>query len=303
VSVLRSAARRWRLVLAVAATAAAVIGAMAVARRDAERDAAPAGGWAFVPSVPGDRAVVWAVGDGADGGDDGRAVAARIARGPVSRLLYLGDVYDHGTAAEFADEYATTYGRLARVTAPVSGNHDARNETTGYDPYWRRVHGVRPPDWYSFRAGGWTFLALDSEAPHHRGSAQERWLRRQVRAPGTCRVAFWHRPRYSDSSRHGDQPDMAPLVQPLRRRAAIVVAGHDHDMQRLRPVDGITHFVSGAGGRSLYPLRRDRRLAFGDDRHYGALRLDLRPGVARHAFVTADGRTLDSGTIRCRTRS
>jgi acid phosphatase type 7 len=223
-----------------------------------------------------------------------------VARGPVSRLLYLGDVYGSGTAEEFANEYASTYGRLARVTAPTSGNHDAENETTGYDPYWRRVHGVRPPDWYAFRAGGWTIIGLDSEEPHDRGSAQHRWLRRQVRAPGTCRIAFWHRPRFSASDKHGDQPDMEPLLEALRGRAAIVVGGHDHDMQRFRPIDGITHFVSGAGGHGLYDLNRDRRLAFGDDRNYGALRLDLRAGTARHAFVAANGRTLDTGTIRCR---
>jgi calcineurin-like phosphoesterase family protein len=267
---------------------------------EGEPDPAPSGGWGFVRSVPGDRAVVWAVGDGADGSEHGKAVAARIARGPVDRLLYLGDVYESGTAEDFADEYRTTYGRLARVTAPTSGNHDSRNETTGYDPYWRRVHGVRPPDWYRFRAGGWEILALDSEAPHHRGSAQHRWLRRQVRRPGTCRIAFWHRPRFSASVRHGDQGDMEAVVDTLRGRAAIVVGGHDHDMQRFRPIDGITHFVSGAGGRGRYDVRRDPRLAFSDDSHFGALRLDLRAGAAAHAFIAADGRVLDSGTVRCR---
>jgi acid phosphatase type 7 len=296
-STLAAVRRRWRIICAGAAVAV-VLGAIVAVGSDDAR--APAGGWAFVPSVPGDRAVVWAVGDGADGRDDGRRVAAMVARGPVSRLLYLGDVYGSGTAEEFADEYASTYGRLARVTAPTSGNHDAENETTGYDPYWRRVHGVRPPDWYAFRAGGWTIIGLDSEEPHDRGSAQHRWLRRQVRAPGTCRIAFWHRPRFSASDKHGDQPDMEPLLEALRGRAAIVVGGHDHDMQRFRPIDGITHFVSGAGGHGLYDLDRDRRLAFGDDRNYGALRLDLRAGTARHAFVAANGRTLDTGTIRCR---
>ena len=229
----------------------------------------------------------------------GKAVAARIASGPVDRLLYLGDVYDEGTAEEFADEYHTTYGRLAHVTAPTSGNHDSGNESTGYDPYWRGVHGVSPPDWYAFRAGGWTILAMDSQAAHGRGSAQQRWLQRRLRSPGTCRVAFWHRPRFSAGVRHGDQEDVAPLVEALRGRAAIVVAGHEHNMQRFEPIDGVTHFVSGAGGHGRYPLHDDPRLAFGDDRHFGALRLRLRPGIATHAFITADGETLDSGVIRC----
>ena len=294
------AARRWALACLAVGVLAGVLAIVGGEASEGDADQAGSGGWAFVRSVPGERAVVWAVGDGADGGEPGKAVVARIARGRVDRLLYLGDVYDEGTAEEFADEYAGTYGRLARVTAPTSGNHDAENETTGYDPYWRRVHGVRPPDWYAFRAGGWSIIALDSEAPHHRGSAQHRWLQRQVRAPGTCRIAFLHRPRYSASDRHGDQPDMEPLVDALRDRATIVLGGHDHDMQRFRPIDGITHFVSGAGGKSLYGLDSDRRLAFGDDRNFGALRLDLRAGAARHAFVTVAGRTLDAGTVRCR---
>jgi hypothetical protein len=161
------------------------------------------------------------------------------------------------------------------------------------------LQGVSPPDWYAFRAGGWTLLALDSEAAHHAGSAQHHWLQRQLLAPGSCRIAFWHRPRFS-AGRHGDAADMAPIWNALRGRAAIVIAGHDHDMQRFKPIDGITQFVSGAGGAELYPLHRDVRLSFGDDRSYGALRLRLRPGIAAHAFVAADGRVLDRGIVRCR---
>jgi hypothetical protein len=287
--------------VALAAVIAAGGGGAGDARNQRAGDSGPrAGASAFVPSVPGDRAVVWAVGDGADGGDEARAVAGLIARRPADRLLYLGDVYDDGTAEEFADNYVTTYGRLARITAPTSGNHEADNESTGYDPYWRRMRGVRPPDWYAFRAGGWAVLSLDSEAPHDRGSEQHRWLQRQVRAPGTCRIAFWHRARFSAGTNHGDQEDMAPLWDALRGHAAIVVAGHEHDMQRFAPIDGITQFVSGAGGHSHYALRRDPRLAFGDDRSYGALRMELSPGRAEHAFIAADGRKLDSGTVRCR---
>ena len=254
----------------------------------------------FVRLGAGERSVIWAVGDGGDGSDDAKAVAARIARGPVDRLLYLGDVYDSGSAADFRRNYETTYGRLARVTTPVVGNHDARNRATGYDPYWRRVHGKRPPDWYSFRAAGWRLLVLDSEVAHDVGSAQYKWLRRQVRGGGTCRLAFWHRARYSAGENHGDQEDMAPLWSALRGRAAIVVSAHEHAMQRFKPIDGITEFVSGAGGKSLYRLNDDDRLAFGDDRSRGALRLRLRRGAAHYAFITADGRRLDSGTVRCR---
>jgi Calcineurin-like phosphoesterase len=255
----------------------------------------------FVPSGPERPAIVWAVGDGADGREPARAVARLIASGPIDRLLYLGDVYKRGTASDFSKHYATVYGRLARRTAPTPGNHDWPHHLDGYDPYWRRVTGRPAPAFYRFRLGGWEILSLNSEAPHEPGSAQLRWLRSQLRRPGTCRLAFWHRPRYSDGTEHGDQKDVESFWQALRGHATLVLNGHEHDMQRFRSRDGITELASGAGGHGRYTIRRgDPFLAFGDDRNYGALRLDLAPGRAQFAFVAADGRILNQGHVRCR---
>lgn len=265
-------------------------------------DPAPAvGGFAFVRSVAGDRATLWAAGDG-DASKDGRAVVDRIATNPFDRFIYLGDVYERGTAKQFRENYAPSYGRLARRTAPTPGNHDWVNHERGYDPYWQRALGRgSTASWYAFSAGGWRIIGLNSETDHRPGSPQERWLRRQLSLRGgTCRIAFWHRPRYS-AGRHGDQRDMEPIWNALRGRAAIVLNGHDHDLQRLRPIDGITTFVAGAGGRGSYSIdESDRRVAFADDDHDGALRLRLRPGEAAYAFVSASGRVLDSGSLKCR---
>lgn len=289
---------RWALVALI--IVAAGLTAMLLATED---DPGPAarGGTPFVPSVAGSSAVVWAVGDGADGSDNARAVVELIAADAPDRLLYLGDVYELGTAEEFRRNYETTYGPLKRITAPTPGNHEWPNAPRGYDPYWRRALRSRAiAHWYAFSVAGWRILSLNSEASHGTGSAQQRWLRRQVRRRGTCRIAFWHRARFS-AGRHGDQPDMAPLWDALRGRATIVLSGHDHDMQRLEPIDGITQFVSGAGGRSLYEVRADdRRLAFSDDDRYGALRLFLQRGRADYAYFAVGGQVLDEGTIRCR---
>ena len=299
--------RRWAVAALLAAAAVAVVAFGAVRPwRSAPPIREPVG--AFVPSGPSGRAVLWAVGDGADGGAAGRAVAARIRAGRVDRFLYLGDVYRSGivglvradgSATDYRDRYAPLYGELAARTAPTPGNHEWPQRGEGYEPYWRSVTGRTPPAYYSFKIAGWQILSLNSEAPHGRGSAQLRWLARRLARPGTCRLAFWHRPRFS-AGRHGDQADVAPLWNALRGRAVLVVAGHDHDMQRFRPIDGMTQVVSGAGGHGHYALRRDPRLAFGDDRRYGALRIDLGPGGARLRFVAAGGRVLDASTVRCR---
>lgn len=242
---------------------------------------------------------VWAVGDG-DGGEASAALARRIERARPELFLYLGDVYDDGTAGDFEREYAPTYGRIAARTSPTPGNHDWGEASEGYYPYWDRATGRRTPGLAVTRVGGWELVSLNSEAPHDRGSAQVRWLRDRVRAPGTCRLAFWHRPRYSAGTRHGDQADVAPLWDALIGHASIVLNGHEHNSQRFKPSGGLTELVAGAGGHGLYGLdARDGRVAFADARHYAALRLRLRPRSARFAFVSKDGRELDSGVVRC----
>jgi hypothetical protein len=262
-------------------------------------DAAPAGGQGFVSSIDRPRAVVWAVGDGATDSPQAATVAQSIADADVDRLLYLGDVYDRGTAEEFETNYEPTYGGLAALTAPTPGNHDAPLADQGYNPYWQKALGAPTPRYYAFRVSGWQILSLNSEINHDPGSPQLQWLHRQVATGGDCRIAFWHRPRFS-AGYHGDQPDVAPLWNAVRGRARIVLNGHDHDMQRFPPRGGTTEFVSGAGGASLYGVdESDPRLRFSNDSQYGALRLELRPQHADYSFVTAAGEVLDRGSVSC----
>ena len=292
---------RGQIALLVVAALLGVAAIVAGALRDA---AVLAGRGAFLASTGGDRAVLWAVGDGADGGSKAKAVAARIAAGRVDRLLYLGDVYGGGVldrdgdAVSYRERYVSVYGRFVARTSPTPGNHEWPQRTQGYEAFWSSR--TKPmPAYYAFETAGWRVLSLNSEAPHGPGSPQVRWLTRELERPGTCRLAFWHRPRFS-AGRHGDQANVAPLWNALRGHATIVVNGHDHDMQRLHPIDGITELVSGAGGHGLYELKGDPRLAFGNDTEYGALRITLTPGRADLAFVATDGDVLDRHRVACR---
>jgi acid phosphatase type 7 len=262
-------------------------------------EAAPADAQGFVSSIKGP-AIVWAVGDGAADTPEAAEVAQLIADSDPDRLLYLGDVYDRGTPEDFETNYEPTYGAVKEVTAPTPGNHDAGLAAEGYDPYWQEVWGGSTPPYYTFRVSGWQVLSLNSEIDHEPGSPQMQWLDRRVAAGGNCRIAFWHRPRFSAGLDHGDDPDVASLWEAVRGRARIVLNGHEHDMQRLTPRRGTTEFVSGAGGASLYGIdESDPRLRFSNDSQYGALRLALRPREARYSFITTSGEVLDRGRISC----
>jgi hypothetical protein len=259
----------------------------------------------------GHGAVVWAVGDGADGGEHGRAVARMIDRWRIDRFLYLGDVYEDGTAREFAHDYDPLFGRFARKTLPTIGNHEWADRKAGYNPYWTSVFGRRPGLWYERSIAGWQVLSLNSEAHHGRGSRQLGWLRRELartRQVGDCRIAFWHRPRYASGGRQ-DAPDMARIWNQLEGRAVLVLNGHAHNMQQIRRQGGTTELISGAGGHGLDDVAEsDPRLRFWNDTTYGALRIHLahtrRGGTsrARFAFTAANGRVLHHDSIGCRRR-
>jgi acid phosphatase len=252
----------------------------------------PHGEW--IQSVQGRRAEVWAVGD--SGPPDAALVAQAVARADPDRVLYLGDVYPGGSAADF-ETWDRAWAALVPRMAPTPGNHDWAEATDGYDPYWEQATGEPPPTHYSFHAGPWEILVLNSE--HEEREAQIRWVEETTAAGGNCRIAIWHRPRWS-AGPHGDDPSADDFWRAIHGRAAIVLSGHEHNMQRLRAIDGVVEFVSGAGGFShTTPAAQDERLAFGDGRHNGALRLQLLPRRARWSFVAVDGQVLDTGLIRC----
>lgn len=253
----------------------------------------PDGEW--VASVPGRRAELWAVGDA--GSPGARGVGDLIRQARPDRLLYLGDVYPGGKEEDF-QEFAQAFRGLLDRTAPTPGNHDWPEAVDGYEPFWRDVTGETPPTFYAFQAGGWQVLSANSE--HSDQDAVARWLEDRTAGGGTCRVVFWHRPRFSAGPR-GNENDVQELWEAVRGRARILIGAHEHDMQRLAPNEGVVQFVSGAGGFGHHDVADEDRVRFSDSTHDGALRLRLRPRVARWAFVAVDGRVLDSGTLRCRT--
>lgn len=244
---------------------------------------------------------VWAVGD-ADTSSRARSLAAFVRHRPMNRFIYLGDVYETGTAREFRTGYDALWGPLAARTTPTPGNHEWPNRDVGYRPYWQGKTGRPVPDWRRVTLGaGWELLSLNSEAPHGTGSEQARWLARATRRPGTCRIAAWHRPRYS-TGWHGDQSDVAPLWDGLRGHARIILSGHDHDLQRFADRDGLRQVVAGAGGRVNVPVphRSAAEVRYVNRWTTGAARLRLTRGRATIELVSATGRVLDRSAVRCR---
>ena len=251
------------------------------------------------PAQAADRAVVWAAGDVATPGVRADRIGALVRNARPDRFLYLGDVYETGTLRDFRRWYHPRFGRLARITEPTIGNHEWDNRFVGYYKYWAGRKGRKQPPWSKIRIAGWEIVNLNSQAPHAAGTPQIRWLDDALTGPGDCRIAFWHRPRYSEGA-YGGAPDLNPFWSRLSGHARIVLSGHDHNLQRHRPQQGLTQYVVGAGGRHRYRFNGGAStLAWGTDDVDGALRMVLKPGRALLEFRAPSGRLLDRSHATC----
>jgi 3',5'-cyclic AMP phosphodiesterase CpdA len=234
---------------------------------------------------------------------------------PGMPLLLLGDlVYNSGTLAEYQNCYAPTYGRFMASSYPVPGNHDY-GVANGADYY--AYFGARAgPDrlgYYSFDLGAWHIVALNSNLDMSRGSAQETWLRADLakHRDQACTLAYWHHPRFSSATVHGNDPRSADIWRALYEfKADLVLTGHDHTYERFAPQDpdagadpakGLRQFVIGTGGATLYSFGAARANSeFRGSGSHGIVKFVLDDGTYSWQFLaTPGGQVTDQGTASC----
>jgi chitodextrinase len=256
--------------------------------------------------------VVAAAGDGPDGGTASAQVASLIQSWDPDLALYLGDVYEDGSAAEFYNWYGLTgWGALGPITNPVVGNHEyTAGQAPGYFGYWHN-----PPHYYAFTAGSWHVIALDSTSQFNQtapGTAQYTWLQNQLAnnyAP--CTMVYFHHPVWSVGPQ-GDTSFLQDIWKLMANSGVdLVLTGHDHSYQRWVPLDangnpasqGITQFVVGTAGHGIQGfVRSDSRLAVGYDTSpagFGALKLTLNPSGASYVFADTSDASKDGGAFQC----
>ena len=223
-----------------------------------------------------------------------RAAATR----PFDALVLLGDnVYPDGDPARLEQAvlgpFAPVLGQGARLL-PVLGNHDVQAGQA--DVLVRRL-GM-PGRWYACSLGDVSFVGLDSTRPDD--PEQQAWLCDTLGAAGAAwTVVALHHPPYSGGW-HGSDLAARAAFEPLFRRFSVdlVLAGHDHDYQRSRPLGGTTYVVSGAATHLRPTARADFTAAAFSTHHF----LDLRVAGDRlhlHAVDQA-GRTFDSLALPAR---
>lgn len=215
---------------------------------------------------------------------------------PFDFVLMLGDnIYGSKTDEDFRKKFEHPYEplRSAGVKFYASlGNHDHTSERL-YKPF--NMDGQR---YYTFKNGNVQFFALDS---NYMDPVQLEWLERQLSGSGaTWKICFFHHPLYSHGKFHGSDLDLRARLEPLlvKYKVDVVLNGHEHVYERVKPQQGIYYFVLGNSGElrphNLNPSP-DTEKGFDTDRTFGLI--EIAGDQFNFQIIARTGATVDSGVL------
>lgn len=240
-------------------------------------------------------------GDTRNGHSVHRQIVEAVEREEVDFMINTGDLVERGgKKPDWLRFFQIERPLLVKTPlVPAVGNHDV----SGRD-YFRRylLHALWSDSrhYYTRDWGDLRVLVLDSGIELRRGSEQyafaERALSEGARA-GKLMAMMLHYPPYS-SGEHGSILEVQAPVGELARRYGVelVVAGHDHNYERTRPIDGTTYVVSGSAGAPIRPVRpRWFTAEARTEPHYVLVDVDGRRLILR--AVNLQGETFDTQVL------
>jgi hypothetical protein len=239
-----------------------------------------------------------AFGDSGGGGSDQYALLDQMYTVPYDLMIHTGDIaYDNGTIAEFENNVFGVYAELFRSIPffPAAGNHEYYSVADAAP--FRSVFKLPSEGntWYSYDWGQVHFVALDTEADY---ATQIDWLDRDLAATTKpWKIVYLHRPPYS-TGEHGSDTGLRTKLAPVleKHHVQLVLAGHDHDYERMIPQNGVAYVVTGGGGKGTRPVGVSEFTAFSTGTiHfvYGEVTSDQ---MVLHA-IDASGKEFDSMVI------
>lgn len=192
-------------------------------------------------------------------------VRRRMIGVPFDLAVIAGDLaYDDGAREELDRYFFDIYGELmAHVPFyPVPGNHDLRTDDgEAYLDAFVLPEDAGTERYYSFDWGQVHFVMLDAALTN---PAQASWLEDDLMAnqlPWT--IVVIHDPPYS-AGRHGDAVAVRDLFVPIFEayQVPLVIGGHEHNYERMHPINGVTYLITGGAGRGRRPIGYNERTAF-----------------------------------------
>ena len=219
---------------------------------------------------------------------------------PFEFVLLMGDnIYYQESAEDMKTKFENVYRPLldggVKFYASL-GNHDESNQRF-YAPF-----NMNGEEYYRIEKGGVSFYALNSTYMDKR---QLEWLEKELaKDAAKWKIAFFHHPPYSSGKRHGSETEIRDALEPLflKYSVDVVLTGHEHFYERIKPQKGIYYFVTGAGGEvRKNNVKKNSPLtdkAFDTDLSF--MLIEIAGDEMYFQVISRARQTVDSGVIRVR---
>jgi hypothetical protein len=241
------------------------------------------------------------MGDSGTGGSAQLEVARRMAewhtRFPYDFVVMMGDnLYGGESPRDYEKKFEIPYKPLldAGVKFYASlGNHDDQNQR------FYKHFNMGGQHYYTFRPKmGVRFFALDS---NYMDRKQIAWLQQELASSGSeWKLCFFHHPLYSSGDRHGSDRELRSILEPIfiKSGVSVVLAGHEHFYERLKPQHGIYYFISGAAGQLRKGnINRTELTAKGFDQDNHFMMMEIDGDDLYFQTISRRGATVDAGVI------
>ncbi len=228
----------------------------------------------------------------------GQQLAAWHQRFNFPLVVMMGDnIYGSDRPQDFVKKFELPYKPLldrgVKFYASL-GNHDSREQR--YYKYFNMDGKL----YYSFKAPKQDvrFFALEST---YMDQDQIKWLEDELKKSGEkWKIPYFHHPLYSSARSHGSQLKLRAVLEPLfvQYNVSLVLNGHDHTYERIKPQNGILYFVEGTSGQLRKgDLRQGSPLtAFGNDTTRTFILMEIEDDLLTFNTIDMAGNVIDSGT-------
>ena len=217
-------------------------------------------------------------------------------------VVMMGDnIYGSDRPQDFVKKFESPYKALldkgVKFYASL-GNHDSREQR------FYKLYNMEGKLYYTFKAPkeDVRFFALEST---YMDQEQLAWIEKELGASKEdWKICFFHHPLYSSAGTHGSQLKLRAVLEPLfiKYNVSLVLNGHDHTYERIKPQNGILFFVEGSGGQLRKgDLRKGSPLtAAGNDRDCTFMLMEIDGDTLTYNTITGSGSLIDSGTFQRR---
>jgi 3',5'-cyclic AMP phosphodiesterase CpdA len=220
-------------------------------------------------------------------------------------VVMMGDnIYGSDRPQDFVKKFEAPYKGLldkgVKFYASL-GNHDSREQR------YYKLFNMAGKLYYAFKAPkeDVRFFALESS---YMDPDQITWIEDELKKSNEkWKIVYFHHPLYSSAGTHGSQLKLRAVLEPLfiQYNVSLVLSGHDHTYERIKPQNGIQYFVEGSSGQLRSgDLRPGSPLtAFGTDTDQTFMLMEVDGDNLTFNTINREGTVIDSGVIARRKKN